>query len=60
VLEVGPWLFQSNGTGAANYEVAADGRLLMIKEPRQVRGAAPQLVVVQNWRETLKRLVSSK
>jgi dipeptidyl aminopeptidase/acylaminoacyl peptidase len=35
-----------------NYDVAADGRFLMVKE-----GPAPKLHVIVNWTEELKRLV---
>ena len=38
------------------YDVSADGkRFLMVKQP--ANQAAPQIVVVQNWAEELKRLV---
>jgi hypothetical protein len=40
------------------YDVAADGRFLMIQEGR--RGRQASLVVVQNWLEELKRLASAK
>jgi len=45
-----------------NYDVASDGkRFLMIKEAAsQASHAAPQIVVVQNWLNELKRLVSTK
>jgi serine/threonine-protein kinase len=39
-----------------NYDVSVDGtRFLMVKEPAN-QAAAPQIVVVQNWFEELKRL----
>jgi serine/threonine-protein kinase len=41
------------------YEVSADGkRFLMVKQP--ANQAAPQIVVVQNWTEELKRLVPTR
>jgi serine/threonine-protein kinase len=42
------------------YDVAADGRFLMIKEDATDTDAAPSIVVVQNWFEELKRLVPTK
>jgi len=56
----------SYATGAPvsgwNYDVSSDGkRFLMIKEAAsQASQAAPQIVVVQNWQEELKRLVPTK
>ena len=42
-----------------NYDVSADGkRFLMVKQP--ANQAAPQIVVVQNWTEELKRLVPAR
>jgi eukaryotic-like serine/threonine-protein kinase len=52
-VEPKSWIFQSNGTAAA-YDVAADGRVLMVKAAGGGQSGAPQLVVVQNWLETLK------
>jgi serine/threonine-protein kinase len=43
--------------GGMKYDVASDGRFLMIKRSPPVGGSAPTLVVVQNWFEELKRLV---
>jgi serine/threonine-protein kinase len=41
------------------YDVSADGKkFLMVKQP--ANQAAPQIVVVQNWTEELKRLVPTK
>ena len=41
------------------YDVSADGkRFLMVKQP--ANQAAPQIVVVQNWLEELKRLVPTR
>ena len=40
-----------------NYDVSPDGkRFLMVKQPAN-QAAAPQIIVVQNWFEELKRLV---
>jgi hypothetical protein len=41
-----------------SYDVAADGRFIMIPQTGDTTsGAAPGIVVVQNWTEELKRLV---
>jgi serine/threonine-protein kinase len=54
VLE-GPYFTQ--GGSRRTYDVSADGRrFLMVKRPASQVGA-PQIVVVQNWLEELKRLV---
>jgi len=44
---------------ARNYDVAADGRFLMVKDvtPPDRASAREHLVLVQNWIEELKRLV---
>jgi eukaryotic-like serine/threonine-protein kinase len=42
-----------------NYDVSADGqRFLLVKEP--ANQDAPQIIVVQNWTEELRRLVPTK
>ncbi len=41
-----------------SYDVARDGRFLVLKPIRSDRAVAPsRVVVIQNWREELKRLV---
>ena len=47
------------GSQGRTYDVSPDGRrFLMIKEAGADQGdAAPQIIVVQNWHEELKRLV---
>jgi Tol biopolymer transport system component len=54
MLFEGPYLFD---IGPTHYDVASDGRLLMVK-PVAADGDGPpsQLVVVQNWFEELRRL----
>jgi Tol biopolymer transport system component len=44
------------GTGGWNYDVAPDGRFLMIKDAETER-ASSNLVIVWNWGEELQRLV---
>jgi hypothetical protein len=47
-------------TGTRRYDVTADGqRFLFIKNnaDRSALSATPSLVVIQNWKEELKRLV---
>jgi len=46
----------STGLGRT-YDVAKDGRFLMVKEPSSDRASSIPMVVVQNWFEELKRLV---
>jgi serine/threonine-protein kinase len=47
--------------GPTHYDVARDGRLLMVKPVvSESDGAARQLVVVQNWDQELKRLVPTR
>jgi hypothetical protein len=45
--------------GSRPYDIAPDGRFLIIRSGQADAGAgtAPQIVVVQNWTEELKRLV---
>ena len=60
LLFEGDYVEEDPGTGTNNYDVAADGkRFLMMKaESRPEEGVAPpQIIVVQNWLEELKRLV---
>jgi serine/threonine-protein kinase len=46
---------------AASYDIASDGRFVMIPPPPQDGPSAPRgIVVVQNWTEELKRLVPGK
>jgi hypothetical protein len=44
---------------AWSYDVAADGRFLMIEPTAPTRAAEGTIVVVQNWREELKRLMAA-
>jgi serine/threonine-protein kinase len=47
------------GPGGRPYDIAPDGRFLIIRsdQAEAVSGPAPQIVVVQNWFQELKRLV---
>jgi len=55
---VRPGYFESPGAFPRQYELAPDGqRFLMIREAGVDQGPAPQIVVVQNWSEELKRRV---
>ena len=47
---------QSGGNPATNYDVAPDGRFVMIRV-EESSGATQQIIVVLNWFEELKRLV---
>ena len=46
-----------NDTGGRSYDVAPDGRLLMLKDEGN---SADQIEVIVNWFEELKRLVQVK
>jgi len=48
-----------SGTGRT-YDVAPDGRRFVMIKPEESRGAAPGLIVVQNWIEELRRLLPQK
>jgi hypothetical protein len=51
---------EQEGQGSHNYDVTGDGRrfIMMGPVPDQTRqNAPPQIVVVQNFHEELKRLV---
>jgi hypothetical protein len=43
-----------------SYDVAPDGRFLMMKEPAGDPSHLPSLVVVLNWHEELKRRVTTQ
>ena len=60
-------LFESSSyvfarTGQRSYDVAPDGRFVMLKntDTSAARTTAPRIVIVQNWFEELKRLVPTK
>jgi hypothetical protein len=39
------------------YDVSPDGRFVMLRDAGAGKAVPPQIVVVQNWLEELKRLV---
>ena len=49
-------------SGRRPYDIAPDGRFIIIRSGQADAGVgtAPQIVVVQNWFEELKRLVPTK
>ena len=54
----GRTFLRSSPTGLGRtYDVAKDGRFLMVKEPSSDRASSIAMVVVQNWFEELTRLV---
>jgi hypothetical protein len=56
-----PRYFTGNGNLGRQYDVARDGRFLMIKDQgNDSTRAAPDLVVVRHWDEELKRRVPDK
>jgi hypothetical protein len=48
--------------GFRPYDLAPDGRFLIVRSDQPDAGGAkaPEIVVVQNWLEELKRLVPAK
>jgi serine/threonine-protein kinase len=56
------YLWSVVGLSARTYDISPDGRrFLMIKEAESAtRDSAPQMVVVLNWHEELKRLVPTR
>jgi len=46
--------FYSNAGSARTFDIASDGRFLMVK-PLATSASYNQLVIVQNWQEELKR-----
>jgi serine/threonine-protein kinase len=46
-----------SGFAPRMYDVSPDGRFLMVRQGRDGTEPPPQIVVVQNWQEELKRLV---
>jgi hypothetical protein len=60
VLFEGNYLEEQPGLGVHNYDVSGDGRRFIMMAPvaqEQRAEDRPQLVLVQNWTEELKRLV---
>lgn len=53
----GSYYFGGGGAAGRTYDVAPDGRFLMIKPAGTPEQAATSVIVVQNWFEELKRLV---
>jgi Tol biopolymer transport system component len=58
LLFTGPFLTVQD-SGAHSYDVAADGRFLLIQPPGGGEGSA-SIVVVQNWTEELRQRVPSR
>ncbi len=57
LLFSGPYLYGELGRGNPNYDVAADGRFLMLEAVSS--GTSSRLVVVLNWLEELKARASA-
>jgi eukaryotic-like serine/threonine-protein kinase len=51
-----------SGLGFRAYDIAPDGRFLIIRsaKPEASTATAPQIIVVQNWDQELKRLVPAR
>ena len=57
MLFEGPYLFD---TGPTHFDIARDGRFLMLKTASDEGDAPPPIILVQNWFEELRRLAPSK
>ena len=53
----GPYYFGGGGAAGRTYDVASDGRFLIIKSASAPDQAAASVIVVQNWLKELARLV---
>lgn len=53
----GPYLMLGDGTMARQYDVAADGRFLMLKDDAADAASRAHFIVVQNWATELARQV---
>lgn len=53
----GPYVGFGGSTGPRNFDVAADGRILAVKNNQRLDSQSSEIVVVQHWFEELKRLV---
>jgi hypothetical protein len=53
----GPYYYGSLSAGPDVYDVAADGRFPFTKQAELPGGAPPDIVIVENWFEELKRQV---
>jgi len=58
-LSDGPYFFGSEGNSPQHDVSRDDRRFLMVKEPTSA-AAPPSMIVVQNWTQELKRLVSMR
>ena len=57
----GRYVARAGSSTQRTYDVAADGRFLMLKAPgSDPTDAPPQLIIVQHFDEELKRLVPTK
>ena len=54
---IGAVVLMSRNTGAANYDVTADGtRFLMINDDDQDRATSKEIIVVRGWADEVSRL----
>ena len=49
------WLYSN--VGSRNYDVASDGRFLVVKNERTSSAGAKQIYIMRNWVEELKARV---
>jgi len=60
VLDASTYPGGGSSGSARGYDVAGDGRFLMVKLGQRDAGASPSIVIVQNWFEELKRLAPAR
>ena len=53
----GQYLVLGDGSMGRHYDVAADGRFLMLKEARDTSAGLAHFVIVQNWTAEIDRLL---
>jgi serine/threonine-protein kinase len=57
LFDHGAYVISGGGNGTHQYDVGANGRFLMVRELGATTGALNQIIVVQNWRQELERLL---
>ena len=55
----GPYLNRTSRS-SRNYDVSSDGQCFLMVKPPAKQAATPQVIVVHNWFEELRRLVAVK
>ena len=56
----GPYFMLGDGSMGRHYDVASDGRFLMLKDTRDAAAAPAHFVIVQSWMVEVERLLRSR